>query len=65
MKQSWLDALKGLTVSDAQSKVKDAGLTCNILPKGSMRIMLAVANTVFLYDDAGKVVSAESGDGVE
>ena len=65
MKQSFLNALKGLSVGVAEAKVKEAGLTCNILPKGSMRIALAVANTVFLYDDSGKVVDAESGDGVD
>jgi hypothetical protein len=62
MKKTLLSGLKGLVVSEAKKVVEGESLTCNILPKGSARIMLAVANTVFLYQEGGIVCSAESGD---
>jgi hypothetical protein len=62
MKKTWLSALKGLAVSEAESMIKEEGLTCNILPKGSARILLVVANTVFLYADGDKVADVEVGD---
>jgi hypothetical protein len=65
MKKTWLSALKGLAVSEAEGKVKGEGLACKILPEGSARIMLAVANTVFLYANGDKVVSVEVGDPTE
>jgi hypothetical protein len=65
MTKTLLDSLKGLTVNDAEAKVKAEGLACQILEKGMARIMLAVSNTVFLYKDGDTVAYAESGDGVE
>lgn len=65
MKQALLDALKGMTIKDAENKVKTEGLACNVLAKGMARIALAVSNTVFLYEDNGIVDHAESGDGCD
>lgn len=62
MKKTFLDGLKGLVVSEAKKIVEGEHLTCNLLPKGSARIMLAVANTVFLYHEGGVVCNVENGD---
>ena len=65
MKKTMLNSLKGLVVSEAKKIVEGEHLTCNLLPKGSARIMLVVANTVFLYHDGGVVCDVESGDASE
>lgn len=65
MTKRTLDGLKGLVVSEAKKIAEGEGLTCNLLPKGSMRIALAVANTVFLYHEGGVVCDVESGDASE
>jgi hypothetical protein len=62
MKKTTLEGLKGLVVSEAKKVAEGEGLTCNLLPKGSMRIMLAVANTVFLYHEGGVVCDVSLGD---
>jgi len=61
MKRTLLDALKGLTVADAAAKVAEAGLTAKVFQKGAFITMQAIANTVYLWDDGGKVSEATSG----
>ena len=57
--------LIGLAVEEAKARAEAGGLIVHALPKGSARIALAVANTLFLSIEDGKVCSVEAGDPTE
>ncbi len=66
IKQSFLDSLSGLSTKAAERMVKVAGHTPYLVPEGVMAITLqARPNTVILWQEKGKVVTAEAGDGLE
>jgi hypothetical protein len=66
IKQSLLDSLKGVPVDVAVEMVKAAGHTPDLVPEGVMAITLeAKPNTVVLWQERGKVSTAQAGDGLE
>jgi hypothetical protein len=66
IKQSFLNSLKGLPVTTAEEMVKSMQLTAYVVPEGVHAIpLIAMPNTVVLWQKNGKVVVANGGDGVE
>lgn len=66
IKQSLLDSLEGLTTDAATKIAKDAGHKVWLIPEGVDAIpLLAMPNTVILWQENGKVATAQAGDGLE
>lgn len=64
--QRLLDSLEGLPVDVAEEMVKAAGHRAYTVPEGVMAITLeAKPNTVVLWQERGKVSTAQAGDGLE
>lgn len=62
LKQSFLDSLKGLLLADAEKRVRDAGLTPDVVPHGMAITAIARPNTVILWVQGAVVMDAEAGD---
>lgn len=66
IKQSLLESLEGLPVDVAEEMVKAAGHRPYTVPEGVVAITLeAKPNTVVLWQEDGKVSTAQAGDGLE
>lgn len=66
MKQSFLDSLIGMRVSDAVPIVANVGLDPRVVPDGMAVASLALPKTVFLgYSPENVVLSAWAGDPLE
>ena len=66
MLQSFLDSLKGLSVSEAELEILERDFEPFIVPKECRAIAsIAHPNTVIIWQEKGKVRTAQAGDPTE